>query len=89
MDLGNVTEWVGASRRILGGALAVAAGVAVIVKGEPPTPEEIEALGTNLETTILGGAALVGGLLPIVSRIFPKRGATDPPLTLLPAALRR
>jgi hypothetical protein len=88
MDLGNVTEWVGASRRILGGGLAVAAGVAVIVKGEPPTPEEIEVLGKDLGTTLTAGAAVVGGLLPILSRIFPKKGATVPELTALPAVLR-
>jgi hypothetical protein len=89
MNLGNVTEWVGASRRILGGALAIAGGVAAIANGEPPSAEETAVLGESLGTVITAGFAFVGGLLPIVSRLFPKRGATDPELTVLPAVLRR
>lgn len=82
-------EWIVTSRRIIAGVLAMAGGVAVIAKSEPPTAEEVAALDSAFVVLVGAVSSIIGGVTAIVSRIFPKRSQpSPPPLALLPKALR-
>src|SRR5262245_59064136 len=76
------TEWVLLSRRIFAGLLLLASGGYVLYTGEQLPQEVKEALDAAFNQTLLGIVAFVGIVLPIWSRLFPKKGSTDPKLWL-------
>lgn len=82
------TEWVLASRRIWAGLVLLLGGGYVLYTGEQIPDETRVALDAAFEQTLVGIVMLVASALPILSRLRPKQGATDPTLTMLPSVLR-